>query len=96
MHSHDEQNLKDIIASIISNPKLEPKLLESQLVQEWQNIVGKLIASQTTKMYINQNTLYLYIESNALRQELSYQKDKVKQLCNEFFKREFIEKVIIR
>ncbi|MFN4083890.1 MAG: DUF721 domain-containing protein [Bacteroidia bacterium] len=96
-HKKDNEFLlKDLIGNFVNEQKLTPKLLESTIITNWQKIVGDLIAKNTDKIYVREGVLYLYIQSAALRQELSYQKQKIADLVNEHLNQNFIEQVVVR
>jgi len=88
--------LKNLINNYVKEQKLTPKLLENKVVTNWVEIAGELIAKHTEKLYIVEGTLHLYVTSSALKHELSYQREKITQLVNQYLHTELIQQVVIR
>ena len=66
------------------------------IVQQWEKLMGKLIAKNTQKLYIKDKKLFLHIESSALKQELTYSKSKIIEIINNESGTDLIHEVIIR
>jgi predicted nucleic acid-binding Zn ribbon protein len=92
----NEQSIKDVISELFDSNHMGGKLKEINLVNNWEKIVGKLIAKNTQKIYIHQGKLFLHIESAPLRTELTYSKSKIIDLVNKEAGEELIDDVIIR
>lgn len=75
---------------------MDGKLAEINVINNWEKIVGKLIAGQTRKIYFHEGKLHLQIESAPLRQELNYQRFKLVELVNKEAGRELIKDVVVR
>ena len=92
----NDQTLKEAIGDFLKSEKMDGKLAEVNIVNQWEKIVGKLIASQTTKMSFFEHKLFLTIESAPLRQELNYQRFKIVELVNKEAGFELIKDVVVR
>lgn len=92
----NDQTIKEAIGDFFKSEKLDGKLAEVNIIAKWEQIVGKAIATQTTKIFFNANKLHLYIDSPALRQELNYQRFKLVELVNAEAGRELITDVVVR
>ncbi len=92
----NEQTLKDAIADFLKVEKLDTKLAEVKIINQWENLVGKLIASQTEKIFFHQGKLFLHITSPPLKAELNYQRFKIVELVNKEAGVELIKDVVIR
>jgi len=75
---------------------MDNKLAEINIINKWEDIVGKLISSQTEKMYFHEGKLFLQISSAPLRQELNYQRFKIVELVNKEAGIELIKDVVVR
>lgn len=84
--------LKDYVAS---SKKLKTGLDKVQVRDAWHKVMGKPIAKYTTDVYLDRNTLYVRLSSAPLRQELSYGKERIREMINEELKRDLIEKVVL-
>jgi len=74
---------------------LDEKLLQKQLILSWEKVMGKMVANHTRKLTIRKKILYVRIDSAALRNELSFSREKIKKALNGEVKAEVIEDVII-
>ena len=91
-----QHSIKDSIKEFLQTHNLEEKLMEVQLRNSWEKLMGKTIAAHTTKIYIKDKKLHLRFDSPALKQELSYAKEKVIRSINEEFESEVVTEIVIR
>jgi len=76
--------------------RLKGKLNQSRIRNQWERMMGPSIASYTRDIKLYRGKLFITIESAALRQELSYGKEKIKRNLNEELGEEAIREVVIR
>ena len=93
--NHDEP-IKNILKQFVESRQIKPNLTRTKIVNSWGKLMGTTIANYTKEIYVNKGTLYLYIDSSPLRQELSYSKEKIKNRLNEELGEDYIDKVVIR
>jgi predicted nucleic acid-binding Zn ribbon protein len=82
MKKTNEILLKDAISAFLKDNNLESKLNETKIISAWEPVVGKLISRHTNQMYIKNRTLFVKVDSAALREELSYQNSKLVKKLN--------------
>ena len=63
------------------------------MINSWEQIVGSMIAKNTTKIFINKKVLYLTLSSPALKNELRYHKLVLIDKVNEFAKQKIINDI---
>ena len=63
-------SLAEALQDYIKEMKLEGKLNEIGLINSWEETVGKAISSRTSKIYIKDQVLYVYLNSSVVRNEL--------------------------
>ena len=73
----EANSLKNLIQKITSSKLLSGGLKKVFLNKTWSKVMGKNVSQYTGNIYIKNNTLYLKINSSALREELSYGKEKL-------------------
>lgn len=95
MKRHNEQTLGEVLQQMINRMGMQPKLDESKLNEVWEDLVGKLIARDTEQLYIVKNTVYVRFKSAALKQEVSYAKNKLLQHINEALGGNRIKEIIL-
>jgi len=94
MREKNNWTLKEAINELLKQYQLNMKMKEVNIVQQWEKIMGKIIANHTTKVYIRQKKLYVYLDSAALKQELGYSKQKIIEVINREAGEDIIEEVI--
>lgn len=88
-------NLNDAIDKFLDDTELRLKFEESFILNNWEKLMGKTIAKHTNKLRIIDKKIYISIEYAALRQELSYSKEKILSILNQNSQETVIEEVII-
>lgn len=88
--------LKAVLKQFANNRKFKAKLTKTKVISLWGNIMGPTIAQYTKQIDLVKGTLYITIESAALRQELNYGKSKIQKMMNEELGEVAINEVIIR
>jgi predicted nucleic acid-binding Zn ribbon protein len=73
----NEITLKEAIEALLLSYKLTDKLDETRLIACWEKVVGKLIGRHTEGMYVKSRTLFVKLDSAALRNELAMAKSKL-------------------
>jgi predicted nucleic acid-binding Zn ribbon protein len=84
--------MKDYIREM----NLEGKLLEVNLINSWEEVVGKAISSRTGKVYIKDHILYVHLNSSVARNELMMLKEALKEKLNERAGKEVIIDIVLR
>jgi predicted nucleic acid-binding Zn ribbon protein len=94
MQRHSELSLKDAIEKLLNTYKLKSKLQETQLVDAWENIMGKMIERHTRDLYIKNKKLFVKLDSAVIRQELMYARTTVLEKVNQELGAKVIEEVV--
>ena len=96
MRRSNDQKLGEVIRELLKLYQLEDKLDEVKLMHSWEEVVGEMIARHTKDLYIKRDTLYVILDSPALKNELSYSRSQIKDSLNEVVGREVIAEVVFR
>ena len=88
--------LAEAIKDYIREMKLEGKLNEINLINSWEETVGKAIASRTSKLYIRDHILYVHLTSSVVRNELLMLREVLKEKLNEKAGAEVIRDIILK
>jgi len=94
MKSSNEFTLKQAIEALIDQYKIKEKLSETVVINDWEKIVGKMIARHTKNMYIKKRILFVELDNAALRNELSYAKTKLVVAINKSLNSEAIDEIV--
>ncbi len=89
-------SLKDALKAMLEQYRLKGKLNQSRIRSKWEEMMGPTIAGYTTDIKLYKGKLFITINSAALRQELSYGKEKIQRLLNEELGEEAVQEVVIR
>lgn len=85
----------EAIEQFIKERHLKPKLDEARIKERWAELMGKPIAKYTTDVSLKNGRLYIRIESAPLKKELTYSKEKIKELFNKEMGEDTIKDVLI-
>lgn len=89
--------LKDALKAFINESKtFKAKLYQAKVKSYWQKTMSPSILRYTVEVKIYRQKLYIKIMSAPLRQELTYGKDKIKEMMNEMLGESYIKDVVIR
>ncbi|HEU4574274.1 MAG TPA: DUF721 domain-containing protein [Chitinophagaceae bacterium] len=91
-----EYSMKDAIRQFLDKSFLKGSLQAMQIEEIWENIMGKTVARYTDKLQIIRDKLIITTSVAPLKNELIYQRDKIKQRVNEALGEHVIQEVIIQ
>jgi len=94
MKSSNEYTLKQAIEALIDQYKIQERLSETSVVNDWEKIVGKMISRHTKNIYIKKRILFVELDNAALRNELSYAKTKLVAAINKSLNSEAIDEIV--
>jgi predicted nucleic acid-binding Zn ribbon protein len=88
--------LGDAIRAYLRSRNMDSKFSEAALINSWEGVVGAMIAKHTVRMRVSQRKLYVEMDNAALRNELSYAREKIKTALNRQAGAEIIDAVIFK
>ena len=91
----NNMELKNLINTFLKENKLEKGLLNIDVKKAWFELMNNGVANYTTDVSLRKKTLYIKLSSPALKEELSYGKEKLIKLINERLKENVVEKIIL-
>jgi predicted nucleic acid-binding Zn ribbon protein len=89
-------SLAEAMKDYIREMNLEGKLNEIELIDSWEETVGKAIASRTSKIYIKDKVLYIHLNSSVVRNELLMLRQDLKERLNEAAGSEVIKDIVLK
>ena len=92
MNNNEIKNLLDIF---LKKNNLEKGLLDLEVKRAWHELMENGVSNYTTDVSLKNKTLYIELSSPALKEELSYGKEKLMKLINERFKKKIIQKIVL-
>lgn len=91
-----EQKLKDVLKMMVSEMKWDHKLYESQIKEFWTKRMGTTINQYTKELKLRRGKLFITLDSSPVKQELSYEREKLRKTLNELMGAEVIKDIVIR
>lgn len=95
MKKSNETSVGDAIRQFLKDNRLEDKLNETRLISAWETVTGALVARHTEKLQIRNRKLYVKVDSASLRQEIDYQRTKLRIELNQVAGAEVIDEIIV-
>ena len=91
-----EYSMADALQQFLKNSRLRSGMQAMQLEDAWESIMGKTVARYTDKIEIVRQTLFITTSVAPLKNELVFQRDKIKERVNEALGEPVIREVVIR
>lgn len=89
-------SLGDAIKAMLKSYKLDSKFTEAALINSWEMVVGAMIAKHTVQMRVYRRKLFVELDNAALRNELTYAREKIKTSLNRQAGGNIIDEVIFK
>ncbi len=90
------QSLGDVLRDYIRENNIGKKLKESDIVNSWEEVLGKTIAHYTRNVAIKNRILYVEISSAVVKNELFLIRGEIVKKLNEKAGEELIDKIVFR
>ena len=74
--------IKEALEGFYRAMGIDDKMHETQILSQWEELMGKVVAARTERKYIKDKVLYLHINSSVMRNELVQQKEEIVQKIN--------------
>jgi predicted nucleic acid-binding Zn ribbon protein len=84
------QSVGQAIRDMLNTYRLTNKYDEASIVESWEKLVGRPIASRTRRVYIKNKVLFVEFDSPTMRHDFSIHKTQVLEV----FRKEFGDGVI--
>jgi len=91
-----QYKIGDAIKQFLNQSRMKGDIQAMQIQELWEKIMGKTIARYTENLKIINRTLFITTNVAPLKQELMYQKEKIKLRVNEALGEKLIDEVVIQ
>jgi hypothetical protein len=91
-----QYKIGDAIKQYLNHSRLKGEIQALQVEDVWEKIMGRTVARYTDNLKVIHKTLYVTTHVAPLKQELNFQKDKIKLRINEALGDKVIENVVIQ
>lgn len=96
MRKSNTEKLSEVLRQYIDQNNLQPKLSELNIVDQWEELMGKTVASYTEELRISNGTLFIKLSSPILKNELIMGREIIKKRLNESAGAEVIRQIVFR
>lgn len=93
-----KQNLSTLgvaIEAFLKQNRLDKKIDTSTLTVHWKEIAGEMIAKHTARLFLKEHTLFLQVDSAALKNELHFLKSQLIKNINTYLKKDLIKELVL-
>ena len=91
-----QYSIKEAMKQFLESSRIKGGIQALQIEDVWEEIMGKTVARYTDKLQIIGDKLIITTHVAPLKNELKYQKDKIRQRVNEALGQKVIGEVIIQ
>ncbi|MCM1448889.1 MAG: DUF721 domain-containing protein [Clostridiales bacterium] len=95
MKRSDPMSIKQLIDTVLDDDKLRDAARAQRLCYMWPEIVGQGINRYTSKRYVAERQLHVYISSAPLKNELQFHRSRLVELLNQSVGADVIDDIII-
>jgi predicted nucleic acid-binding Zn ribbon protein len=96
MRKSNAQSLGEVLREYLREKNMDRKLKEVDVVQSWENLLGKTIAHYTRNIWLSKKILYVEISSSVVKNELVMMREEIRQRLNQEAGEEMVEKIVFR
>ena len=91
-----EYSIGEALKQFLDSSRIKGGIQALQIEDVWEKIVGKTVARYTNKLQIFGDKLIITTDVAPLKQELIYQKEKIKQRINVALGKNTIKEIVIQ
>jgi len=89
-------SMRDAIQEFLNKSRIKGDIQALQIEDVWAEIMGKTVARYTDKLQIIGDRLIITTNVAPLRNELLYQKEKIKLRVNEALGKKIIKEIVVK
>lgn len=96
IRNEEAKKLDSVIDQMFDAYKIKGKTDQTTIITMWEELMGKTIASRTTKLFFKGKVLYVELSSAPLKQELTLAKEKIMEKITSKIDKSAIEDIVFR
>ena len=96
MRRRNIQTLGDVLQEYVKALKLQGKLDEVRIKDEWNEMMGGAIANSTKEVYMKNDILFVHLKSSIIRNELFMMRSSIVSRLNEKIGKNVIREMILK
>lgn len=91
-----EMSIQQAMEQFLNQSKLKQRVRALEITDVWEELMGKTIAKYTDEIKLINQQLIISTSVAPLKQELQFQKEKIRNRINELFNEHAVKEVIIK
>lgn len=95
MKRTEPMSLREIIDRVMDNSARKDDMLAMRAAYLWTDVVGPGVNRFTTRRYMRDGVLHVYISSGPLKNELSFQREAIARAINDILGKEVVTAIKI-
>ncbi|MGB0395438.1 MAG: DUF721 domain-containing protein [Flavobacteriaceae bacterium] len=92
----EPQSVGKVLDEIVQSKALKTGITNARINELWYELMGTHMTHYTEKILLKGNTLFVSLNNAALREELNYGKEKIREIMNEQLGGEVLKKIVLR
>ena len=96
MRRNNINTIAEVIKKLIRNNKLSKRFDDLNVLDVWNNIIGKDLEKYIKSTKLVDDKLYVKLRSSIVRNEISYKKTQLIQRINKKLKKDVIKDIILK
>ena len=77
------QTIGEVIKELLKNYDITSKFNEAHVITSWDKLMGPSVTKYTVKIEVEKRILFVKLSNAALKQELTYARQKIKKMLND-------------
>ena len=90
------RKINEVLKEFLQENRLDIKFKERELIESWEELVGRTINRATKDIYIRDRKLFVVLSSSVVRNELFMLKDEIVRKLNERIGEQIITELILK
>ncbi len=96
MRRSNVENISELVNQLLKDLHIDHKLKEVRLMNSWNEVLGNNVARATTKLFIKNRVLFVYLKSPVVRNELMMLKTGIIKSLNEKVGEKIIDDKVLK
>ncbi|MEO9475540.1 MAG: DUF721 domain-containing protein [Cyclobacteriaceae bacterium] len=96
MKKDNTNSFNDALQQFLKSENLEQAFQEKKLILSWERLMGKTIASRTSKVQVRNKILYIQLTSAPLKQEMLNSRHKIMEIIEKEFGASVVNEIRIQ
>lgn len=96
MRRSNVENINGLVHQLLKDLGIDQKLKEVRLISSWNELLGNNIARATSKLFIKNRVLFVYLTSAVVRNELMMLKTGIIKSLNDKAGEKVIDDIVFK